>query len=103
MIRVVFSDEAKSDALAAFAFYEERCEGLGERFRDHLGAAFSRIQNSPEEAPVIHRNVRRKLVQRFPYAVLYRLYPSVIYVVAIMHAKQDPAKWMRRATRDEPG
>jgi plasmid stabilization system protein ParE len=103
VIRVVFSDEAKSDAVAAFTFYEERYEGLGEHFRDHLGAAFTRIQNNPEEAPVIYRNVRRKLVQRFPYAVLYRIYPSVIYVVAVMHAKQDPAKWVRRATRDELG
>jgi plasmid stabilization system protein ParE len=103
VIRIVFGDEAKADALAAFNFYEGRSVGLGERFRDHVDFALSRIQTNPEEAPVIYRNVRRKLVQRFPYAVLYRLYPGVVYVVAVMHAKQDPAMWMRRANRDGPG
>lgn len=103
MIRVVLSPEAEADALAAFRFYEERREGLGERFRDHLGLALTRVQNNPEEAPVVYRKLRRKLVQRFPYMVLYQLFPGVLYVVAVMHAKQSPAVWKRRATRDEPG
>ncbi len=97
VIRVVLSPEA--EALTAFRFYEERREGLGERFRDHLGRALTRIQNNPEEAPVIYRTLRRKLVQRFPYMVLFTLFPGVIYIVAVMHAKQDPAIWKRRATR----
>lgn len=103
MIRVVLSPEAEADALAAFRFYEDRREGLGERFRDHLGRAFTRVQNNPEEAPVVYRKLRRKLVQRFPYMVLYQLLPGVLYVVAVMHTKQEPATWQRRANRNEPG
>jgi toxin ParE1/3/4 len=101
--RVVFSSEAEADALGAFRFYEDRREGLGERFRDHVGVALGRIQTSPEVSPIIYRDLRRKLVERFPYAILYRLYPGLVYVVAIMHAKQNPAIWKRRASGDEPG
>ena len=103
MIRVVLSTEAEADALTAFRFYEERRDGLGERFRDHVGVALSRIQNNPEEAPIVYRSLRRKLVPRFPYMVLYRLFPGLIYVVAVMHTKQDEAIWKRRATLGEPG
>ncbi len=103
MIRLVISAEAETDALTAFKFYEERREGLGERFRDHLGVALSRIQNNPEEAPVVYRSLRRKLVRRFPYMVLYRLFPGLLYVVAVMHTKQYEAIWKRRAARGEPG
>ena len=103
MIRVVLSPEAEADALAAFRFYEDRREELGERFRNHLGRAFTRLQNNPEEAPVVYRNLRRKLVHRFPYMVLYQLVPGVLYVVAIMHTKQEPATWQHRVTSDEPG
>lgn len=103
MIRVVIGLEAEADALSAFRFYEERREGLGERFRDHLGLALTRAQKNPEEAPVVYRDLRRKLVQRFPYMVLYRIYPGVLYVVAVMHAKQNPAIWKRRANLGEPG
>jgi len=101
--RLVFSAEAESDALGAFRFYEDRREGLGERFRDHLGIALGRIQTSPELCPTIYRDLRRKLVERFPYAILYRVYPGLVYVVAIMHAKQNPAIWKRRGSSSEPG
>ena len=103
LTRVVFSAEAEADALGAFRFYEDRREGLGERFRDHVGVALDRIQTSPEVSPIIYRDLRRKVVERFPYAILYRLYPGLVYVVAIMHAKQDPAIWKRRASGGEPG
>jgi plasmid stabilization system protein ParE len=101
--RLVLAKEAEGDALEAFHFYEARREGLGERFRDHLGDAFGRVQASPEAAPVIYRDLRRKLIERFPYAILYRAYPGLVFVVAIMHAKQNPAIWKRRAIRGEPG
>ena len=91
---------AEADALEAFRFYEERREGLGERFRDHLGIAISRIQDTPELYPVVYRDLRRTLVERFPYVVLYRVYPGLIFIVAIMHARQNPAAWKRRATRE---
>jgi len=103
VIRIVLGDEAVADALEAFRFYEERREGLGERFRDHLDIALSRIQATPEVYPVVHRDLRRTLVERFPYFVLYRLYPGLIFIVAIMHARQSPAAWKRRAARDEQG
>jgi plasmid stabilization system protein ParE len=95
-MRVVFSSEAEADALSAFDFYEERSEGLGGRFRDHVGVALSRIQQSPEQSPIVYRNARRRLVERFPYAIIYRLYPGLVYVVALMHARQNPAAWKRR-------
>ena len=55
MIRVVFSFEGESDALGAFEFYEERREGLGERFRDHVSVALGRIQQNPDQWRVCFR------------------------------------------------
>ena len=103
MIRVILTDEARAEALKAFAFYEERREGLGERFRDHLGLAISRIQANPELYPVVYRDLRRRLVERFPYALFYRISPGLIAIVAVVHAKQNPMTWKRRASHDEPG
>jgi hypothetical protein len=39
VIRIIFTDEARADTLNAFAFYEERRPGLGERFREHVDLA----------------------------------------------------------------
>lgn len=103
MIRVIFTDEARADALEAFAFYEERRAGLGERFREHVDLAISKIQDAPLTYPLVYRDVRRKLVERFPYAILYRIYPGIVAVVALMHGRQLPATWKRRARRSDPG
>jgi toxin ParE1/3/4 len=101
--RLVLAPEAERDALEAFDFYEARREGLGQRFRDHLDVAIGKVQASPEVAPIIYRDLRRKLIERFPCAILYRVYPGLVFIVAIMHARQNPGIWKRRATRGEPG
>ena len=97
LIPVVFTEDARADVLDAFDFYEEREQGLGERFRDHLDFAIAKVKASPERYPIVHRNLRRKLVERFPYAVFYRFDPGVIVVVAVMHGRQAPALWKGRA------
>ena len=97
MTRVVISAEAQDDLIAAFEFYEERREGLGQRFRDHVDLAMGRIQAAPERYPLVYRDLRRRLVERFPYAILYRSFPGLIYIVAVMHAKRSPRRWKRRS------
>ncbi len=103
MTRVIFGEEARADALGAYRFYEQRRVGLGDRFRSHLDLALSRIQRSPELYPLVHRGLRRRLVERFPYAVYYQIYPGMVFVVAVMHAKQNPRIWKARARSSEPG
>lgn len=95
------SPEAREDALSAYAYYEDRREGLGARFREHLDHAIARICEDPTRYPVVNRELRRRLVDRFPYAVYYCLLPDRVYVVAIMHGRQNPERWRQRALPDE--
>ena len=94
------SDDARADVLEAFAFYEERRAGLGTRFREQLDHAILRITQDPARYPVVYRDLRRRLVERFPYAVYYREFPDVIFIVAVMHGRQNPERWKLRAPAD---
>jgi len=40
--------------------------------------------------------VRRALLRRFPYAVLFRIDQNAITVLACFHASRDPQQWQRR-------
>jgi plasmid stabilization system protein ParE len=102
VIRFILATEAEADALDAFAFYESRQDGLGQRFRDHLGVAIARIQAAPERYPVVYKDLRRRLVERFPYAVFYRMYPGVVVVVSVMHVKMSPRRLIGRSKRQSP-
>lgn len=96
----LLSGDARADALEAFAFYERRRQGLGARFREHLDHAIARIQEDPARYPVVYRDLRRRLVERFPYAVYYREYSDVVFIVAVMHGRRSPDRWKLRASAD---
>jgi toxin ParE1/3/4 len=99
---IVLSDDARTDALDAFDFYEARSRGLGERFRDHVDFAMRQIARDPERYPIVYRDLRRRLVERFPYAVFFKVYPDLVFVVGIMHGRQNPERWKLRARGSEP-
>ena len=40
--------------------------------------------------------VRRRLVQRFPFAILYQSGPGDLSVIAVMHLRRRPDYWTKR-------
>lgn len=96
MTRVIFRKEAHAEALEAFHWYEEQRIGLGAEFRNGLQDAVRRMRSTPLAYPVVHRDLRRVLVNRFPYAVFYRVTPEAIVVVGVVHGKRHPRTWKPR-------
>lgn len=92
--------EAEQDLRAAYAWYERQRPGLGEDFLSCLETALLKIQLHPRQFPMIHREIRRHLVRRFPYAIFYIPRPETISVLAILHCRRDPEAWLER-TREE--
>ncbi len=90
MTTVKFEREAEEDVLEAYDWYEQQRPGLGARFRDSLDVAMGRVTENPRACPVTYRDLRRILVERFPYAVYYRLYHSEVSVVAVFHGRRNP-------------
>jgi hypothetical protein len=54
-----------------FQWYEERRDGLGFEFLGEIKMVLERITDNPLRHAEIYRSVRRSLVRRFPYAVVY--------------------------------
>ncbi|MFT3774552.1 MAG: type II toxin-antitoxin system RelE/ParE family toxin [Minicystis sp.] len=97
MTRVIFAAEARVEALEAFRWYEEQRPGLGLEFRAALKDAVQRIRSTPLAYRTVHRDLRRVLLDRFPYSVFYRVMPDSIVVVGVVHGKRHPRTWRRRA------
>jgi toxin ParE1/3/4 len=83
--------------LNAVEYYRERSSELARDFYEELNRAIEDLLEFPESSPVIHPiGVRRKVLQRFPYDVLYTVDPDVLYIVAIAHQKRRPDYWLQR-------
>lgn len=93
--------EAEEEISHAIDRYEEEREGLGAEFWDDLTEAMQTLEApGPECGPVIglprELGVRRKLLGRFPYAIVFVASPSHVRVVSVMHGHRRPAYWRRR-------
>jgi len=91
-----FHPHVEAEVKSAFDWYEKRSEGLGNRFLDELEKSFDSILENPNINVVLRGNIRRCLVAKFPFAILFSVKPDRIYVLAIMHLKRHPDYWKYR-------
>jgi toxin ParE1/3/4 len=63
---------------------------------DQIEAAVKDIGLNPERWPVIRFTVRRRLIHRFPFGLLYRIDPDEVIVLAVMHLHRHPDYWLNR-------
>ena len=87
---------AEQEMLDAAAYYELQVVGLGSAFLDKVDTAIEDIAKHPEHWPVLGSNIRRRLLHRFPYAILYRIDPNEVVVLAVSHLRRRPWYWIDR-------
>ena len=88
--------EADNDAQQAIRWYDERDSELGDDFLRKVIDCITSIEQNPQQFPVVHRQMRRALVRRFPYEILYEIENDEIIIYAIYHCARDPEVWKRR-------
>ena len=96
MRTVRFLLPAELEVIEAARYYELQAPGLGNDFLDKIDAAVQDIGEHPERWPVLRLGIRRRLIHRFPYALLYRVDPDEVVVEATMHLHRHPDYWINR-------
>lgn len=91
-----FHPQAEAEFIEAISYYEDCEPGLGEDFSLEVYFTVKNILSYPNLWPVLEGDVRRCLVNRFPYGVLYSIEPDRIYLLAIMHLHRYPDYWKQR-------
>jgi plasmid stabilization system protein ParE len=93
-------ESAAAELAEAVRWYEARRPGLGAEFRDVMGVAFDRIRRQPDagsRVPVPSTvGLRRHLIPRFAYQVIYYLRNGEITIVAVAHTSRRPNYWRHR-------
>lgn len=87
---------ALNELIQSAEYYAARAEGLGERFLDEVECAVIDVSESPERWPYFLLNARRRLLDRFPYSIVYVVDTERIYILAVMHQRRRPWYWKNR-------
>ena len=91
-----FHNLAKVELNEAARYYERRSPGLGTAFVAEVERCTAAIVEHPEMSPIVMGTIRRRLLQRFPYGLLYRVRPEHVRILAVMNLKRRPAYWIGR-------
>jgi len=94
---LIFRPEAESDVQSSYDWYEKQQAGLGDEFLDALDQVIEGLHRLPEKHPIVHHNVRRALLRRFPYGVFYLNEPPRVVILAVVHQRRDPTRWQDRS------
>ena len=96
MIPHRFLSPAEEEMTEAALFYEEACEGLGTDFLDDVQRAIDRLSNYPHSGEAIDLSLRRTLLYRFPFSLMYTVEENGIVIVAVAHHGRAPGYWLSR-------
>jgi plasmid stabilization system protein ParE len=95
-MKVIFSKYAQQELNDAARYYELEYEGLGRRFKEEVKKAAIRISEYPKAWSVERGDVRKCLLHRFPYKLLYSIEEDHIFVIALAHQHRKPYYWIDR-------
>ncbi len=97
MIQSRFLTQAEIELDDVYMWYEQKEDGLGQRFLPEVEKVVHEIETHPSSGKVVFANtVRLKLIQLFPYALFYRLKNNDLIIIAVAHQHRKPGYWLSR-------
>ena len=94
--RTFVRPEAQTDTKEAARWYESRESGLGTRFVDQVRNTIQQIADHPLRFPIVSEDIRRSLLQKFPYSVYFINERLGIAIIAVLHQHRRPESWQAR-------
>jgi hypothetical protein len=94
-------EAAATEAAEAAVWYEARRKGLGAEFRSEFKFALDRLREgilrgTPWPGRPGERGVKRLLMQRFPFFVVFVAAGEAVTVLALAHHRRKPGYWRDR-------
>jgi len=97
-MKIEFLPEAEDEFAEAARHYEGVAPGVGFRFIAEVHRCLGFVSEHPLAAPE-EKGVRKKLLNHFPYNLLYAIESDLIVVVAVAHQKRRPGYWRSRCKK----
>lgn len=101
-MRTRLRPEADEEIEQAARWYQQQ-SGLGEQFLTEVVDALLEVERHPQRYPAppglrSKREIRRLMLPRFPYSIVYEIRSKEILVLACAHQRRRPMYWRARLT-----
>jgi len=85
-----FNELAYAELEDSADYYELQVDGLGIIFKEEILKGLKSIKQHPDAWPVENGDIRKFILYKFPYKILYSIEPDCIYILAIAHFHRKP-------------
>jgi plasmid stabilization system protein ParE len=88
----VLSERALRELLESWKWYEDRQDGLGDRFTQLVFAKIEEIQHDPGKGIVRQRNWYEARIKIFPFLLIYKIdkRKKQVFISSIFHTSRNP-------------
>lgn len=90
---------AAREMIEASQFYELRSNGLGVDFLDDVQRLVHILRSEPLFGKRIEGGLRKAVLHRFPFSIIYSPESAEILIVAVAHQRRRPRYWRSRFQR----
>ena len=94
-----FHPAAEEEFVAAAEYYRGVDPALAVAFFEEVESVIAHIRRFPAAGVKIDADIRRSLLSRFPYGVLYEERLGNIRILALMHLRRRPNYWAQRVEK----
>jgi hypothetical protein len=91
-----FHPDAEIEFKDAIEYYEGCQDRLGYEFALEVYETVNRVIANPSAWQLMNENMRRSLVNRFPFGIIYVIRNKEILILAVMHLHRKPNYWENR-------
>mgnify|MGYP001549403676 FL=1 len=90
--KAIFSSSALKEVKDSYNWYEQRSNGLGDRFFQYVNKSIELIISNPEAFPIKKNKFRETPIDKFPYLIIYEMRKknSIAYILHVFHTKRNP-------------
>ena len=92
---VVLAPQAETDIAEAFEWYRGRSVSAAHAFRTEALEAIDRLAEAPTRWRLDEDGTRRRVLQHFPYSVVFEALGNTVTVLAVAHDRRRPGYWRR--------
>ena len=93
---VKYHEAAEEELLEEIGYLELRADGLGRRFFAEVRRAEDLIEQFPESAVEIMPGIRRCILRKFRYSLIYTVEGDGLLILAVAHHSRRPGYWVGR-------
>lgn len=94
-MKIIFSSRANREVRQILEYYRrEASSEIASRFHSDLKAITDRIKQWPLSFPLLDAEIRRALLGKFPFQVVYKVEAeNRIRILAVRHHARNPESW----------